>query len=346
MNPALSSYYHVSTRRKLRLIVILFIGLVLSLLLDLSTGPGHLSLAQVTSTLFNADKATEQFKLIVWDIRLPIALMAILIGASLAVAGAQMQTILSNPLAEPFTLGISYAASFGAAVSMIYGGDIFANPISTSLSAFLFSLFATAILLIFAQLRNASPQTMILIGIALLFSFNALLSLVQYGASDGQVSQIVFWMMGSLGRSDWNSVLICAIVLAICVPVFIYRSWALTAMRMGDERASSLGFNVKRIRLEILIAVSLLTATAVAFTGTIAFVGLVGPHIARMLVGEEQRFFMPLSIISGALLMSVTSIVSKSITPGIVYPVGIITSLIGIPFFLSLIIKSQRSRMP
>lgn len=345
MKKTLSEYYQKNQKRKLKLTLFLFSLLIFCLLLDLSTGPGNLSFVQVGKTLFTPSSASKQLELIIWEIRLPIALMAVLVGASLAVAGAQMQTILSNPLAEPFTLGISYAASFGAAISLIYGGELYENHISTSLSAFIFSLLATALLLLFAQFRNASSQTMILVGIALLFSFNALLSLVQYGASDGQVSQIVFWMMGSLGRSDWNSVMICALALALCLPIFIVRNWALTAMRMGDERALSLGFNVKRIRIEILIAVSLLTATAVAFTGTIAFVGLVGPHIARILVGEEQRFFMPLSMICGALLMSATSVVSKSITPGMVYPVGIITSLIGIPFFLSLIIKSQKPRL-
>jgi iron complex transport system permease protein len=154
--------------------------------------------------------------------------------------------------------------------------------------------------------------------------------------------QIVFWMMGSLSRASWEKVAICAVVLVVVVPFFLYRSWSLTALRLGDDRATALGIDVQKLRLHVLIGVTILAATAVSFVGTISFVGLVGPHIARLLVGEDQRFFLPMSIFAGALMMSLTSLVSKSVTPGVIYPVGIITSLIGIPFFVSLILSVRR----
>ncbi|MCV6615901.1 MAG: iron ABC transporter permease, partial [Cellvibrionaceae bacterium] len=266
------------------------------------------------------------------------------VGAMLGAAGAQMQTILNNPLADPFTLGISSAASLGAALAIVWGvdGSSLGSELLITLAAFVFSLLTTGALYFFARLRGASAESLVLIGIALLFTFNALLSLLQYTATDVQLSQIVFWMMGSLGRSDWSKVGICALILALVLPLFIYRSWALTAMRMGDDKAASLGIPVRRLRIEVLLAVSLLAATAVAFVGTIAFVGLVAPHLARLMLGEDQRFYLPGTIICGALLMSVASILSKTISSGVVYPVGIITSLIGIPFFISLILGNRR----
>ena len=183
---------------------------------------------------------------------------------------------------------------------------------------------------------------MVLVGIALMFSFNALLGLSQYGSTEVQLAQIVFWMMGSLARATWTKVGVCALVLAVVLPWFMARNWSLTALRMGDDKAAALGVQVARLRIEILVGVSLLAAVAVSFVGTIAFVGLVGPHIARMAVGEDQRFFLPFAAIASALLMSATSILSKTINPGVIYPIGMITSLIGIPFFVSLLLTVRR----
>ena len=184
---------------------------------------------------------------------------------------------------------------------------------------------------------------MVLVGIALMFTFNALLALMQYSASETELAQIIFWMMGSLSRANWTKVIICLGIIGMIIPYFIAHSWSLTALRMGDDKAESMGVNIKRLRVEIMIIVSILAATAVSFVGTIAFVGLVGPHIARMLVGEDQRFFLPLSAIASALIMSITSVLSKAITVGVIYPIGMITSLIGIPFFISLILAIKRN---
>jgi iron complex transport system permease protein len=327
----------------LSLLVVGGVCLLVAIFIDVATGPGHFTIQEVLDTLFNHSSAPPTLKIVVWDLRLPIACLAVLVGAMLSVAGAQMQTILNNPLADPFTLGISSAASFGAALAIVFGGDgpVLNSEMLVVASAFGFSLLTTMLLYLFTSFRGASAQTMVLVGIALLFTFNALLALLQYNASDVQLSQIIFWMMGSLGKADWTKVSICTVVFVLCLPVFLIRIWSLTAFRMGDDKAASLGVNVARIRIEVLLVVSLLAATAVAFVGTIAFVGLVGPHIARMLVGEDQRFFLPMSVVAGALLMSVTSILSKSMVEGVVYPVGIVTSLIGIPFFLGLVLRHK-----
>ncbi|HBQ35930.1 MAG TPA: iron-siderophore ABC transporter permease, partial [Rhodobacteraceae bacterium] len=275
------------------------------------------------------------------------AIMAVLVGAMLGVAGAEMQTILNNPLADPFTLGISSAAAFGASLGIVYRMNLVdfipgSGTILITANAFVMSLLASFILYAFTKIRGVTSETMVLVGIAMMFTFNAMLAMMQYGASENELAQIVFWMMGSLARATWLKILICLVILALTVPYFMKRNWALTALRMGDDKAASLGVNVKRLRIEMLIGISLLAATAVSFVGVVAFVGLVGPHIARMIVGEDQRYFLPLSAMASALIMSLTSIASKAITPGVIYPIGIITSLIGIPFFISLILAVRR----
>lgn len=344
MKDPLSNAYAKANKKRLVVILIALTLLLLSVLLDISNGPGGLEWQTVLKGLFDKDHVQSNIEMIVWNIRLPVALTAVLIGAMLAAAGAQMQTILNNPLADPFTLGISSAASFGAALPIVFNiglpGDF--EGVESSVSAFVFAITTTIILYWFTRAKDASAEVMVLVGIALLFAFNALLSIVQYAATDAQLSQIVFWMMGSLGRSSWVSVQVCCIVFVFSLAVFLRRAWPLTALRLGETKAESLGVNVGRLRVEILVLVSLLTATAVSFVGTIGFVGLVGPHIARMLVGEDQRFFLPMSVLCGALLMSLTSVISKTATPGVIYPVGMITSLIGIPFFISLILGVQK----
>lgn len=344
-HPNLTHYYQRQNRRKIRFIGLGLMAVLASLAFDLAIGPGTFNPGEVLQLFFAPDDLSKVTHTILVNIRLPVAIIAVLVGCMLSVSGAQMQTILNNPLAEPFTLGISSAASFGAAVVIILLSQVGTGLSATlwvTLSAFSFSMLTALFLFFFTRLRDASTESMILVGIALLFLFNALLGLMQFSATDVQLSQIVFWMMGSLSRANWHSVAICAAVLALSLPMFIYRAWALTTMRMGDEKAESLGVDTSRVRIEIFIFVSLLTATAVSFVGTIAFVGLVGPHIARLLVGEDQRYFIPMTMIAGALMMSLASVISKSIIFGVVYPIGIVTSLIGIPFFLFLLFNMKR----
>jgi len=262
----------------------------------------------------------------------------------LSAAGAQMQTILANPLASPFTLGISAAASFGAALAIVVGVPLI--PIAAGyvvpINAFIMALVATLFIHFISQARGVTVQTVVLLGIALVFTFNALLAFLQYLASEQALATVVFWTMGSLTKATWEKVGITALVVAIALPLFARHAWALTALRLGEDKAASFGVNVRYVRLETMLIVALLAAIPVSFVGTIGFVGLVGPHMARMIVGEDQRFFLPGSVLCGALLLSVTSIVSKSIIPGVIFPIGIITALVGVPFFFSLIISNMR----
>lgn len=339
--------YSAQVSRRIWILVIIGAMLVFSFLWDVAHGPGKFPLMMVIETLMDKSAHGIKMEVIIWDYRLPIAVTAVLVGSMLAVAGAEMQTILNNPLAEPFTLGVSSAASFGAAVAIIFGWSLVpgVGPLLVTINAFVFALLTCGILLLATRMKGVGSETMILFGIAIFFTFNALLAMTQYMASEDQLARIVFWMMGSLGRASWDKIALGTVLMVIVVPFCIVRTWQLTALRMGEETARSMGVDVGRLRVEILICVSLLAATAVAFVGTVGFVGLVGPHIARMLVGEDQRFFLPLSAMVGALVMSLTSILSKSITPGVIYPIGIITALIGVPVFISLIMSTRREKL-
>ena len=271
--------------------------------------------------------------------------MALVVGASLSVAGAQMQTILSNPLASPFTLGISAGASFGAALALAFGVAIIPTAIEyvVPINAFLMAMITAFLIHALSLRRGVTVETIVLLGIAMVFIFNSLMALIQFFASQEAVAAVVFWTMGSLTKATWPKFWIALGILAMVVPLLARHGWALTAMRLGDAKAESMGVKPRALRLEVLVLVSLLAAVAVAFVGTIGFIGLVGPHIARILLGEDQRFFLPGSALCGALILSVGSVISKIIIPGTIIPIGIITSLVGIPFFLFLVLNHKKA---
>lgn len=339
--------YGAHTRRRYLMLLAVTLGLLVSFVVDVATGPGGYSIVTVTQVLLDPYSHGARLKVIVWDYRLPVALTAVIVGGLLATAGAQMQTILNNPLAEPFTLGVSSAASFGASLAIVLGFSVIPaiGGLIVTLNAFVFALATCGFILLATRLKGVGSETMILFGIAIFFTFNALLALMQYMASEDQISRIVFWMMGSLGRASWEKIGLGALLLAVALPFGLMRTWAMTALRMGEATAESMGVDVARLRVEMLISISLMAATAVAFVGTVGFIGLVGPHIARLLVGEDQRFFLPLSTLIGALVLSLTSIISKSITPGVIYPIGIITALIGVPVFISIVLSTRREKL-
>ena len=338
------TYRRLVLRKRLILcaLAVLLLG---SVLLDLALGPARYSLSEVLGALLSPETATPQVRVVMWDIRLPVALMAVAVGAALSLAGAQMQTILNNPLASPFTLGLSAAASFGAAMGLAFGVALFplAAQYMVPLNAFIMAMLCALLIHFLSLRRGVSAETIVLLGIALVFTFNALLALVQFFATEQAVAAVVFWTMGSLTKATWPKLGVICLVILITLPIFAKRAWALTALRLGDDKAASFGINVRSLRFQTLIMVSLLAAFPVAFVGTIGFIGLVGPHIARMLIGEDQRFFLPASLLTGALILSASSVVSKTLIPGAIFPIGVVTSLIGVPFFISLILGGKKN---
>jgi iron complex transport system permease protein len=326
-------------------VLVVTVGLLLcTLITDILIGPAFLSVSEVISGIFTPGKVSSSTAIIIWDIRLPMTLMAMLVGMSLGVAGVHMQTILGNPLASPYTLGFSAAAGFGAALVILTGISLpFVPFLSIPLAAFVMCGVAAWLVYLFARVRGMSPEVMVLAGIATLFLFQSLQSLIQYLASPEVLQSIVFWLFGSLLKSSWSNVPIVAAIFILCTLAILPNIWQLTGLRLGDDRAQAVGVNVRKLRLKMFCVVALLTAGAVAFVGTIGFVGLVAPHIARMLVGEDQRVLLPMAALSGALILLGASILSKLVSPGGVVPIGIVTAVIGVPFLFGLILRSGRN---
>ncbi|TDV16372.1 FecCD family ABC transporter permease [Paraburkholderia caballeronis] len=338
----LRAYARVTRRRALSLVAVVAL-IVASLLFDLSSGPSGLPLATLLHTLFERASADPASSVIVWQIRLPYAVMALAVGAALGLSGAEMQTILNNPLASPYTLGVSAAAAFGASLAIVLDVAIpgVAQTWIVSANAFVFA-FASALLLdAVARWRGMSTAGVVLMGIALVFSFHALVELMQFIASADALQGLVFWTLGSLARADWPKIGVLVAALALALPLSMRNAWTLTALRLGEDRAASFGIDVRRLRLVTLLRVSVLSALAVSFVGTIGFVGLIAPHIARTLFGEDHRFYLPGSLLLGALMLSLASIASKLLVPGVLIPVGIVTALVGIPLFLAIVVRSQ-----
>ena len=342
---AASAYaaYRRRTARRVAMLLGLATLLLTVFLVALMVGPLGFSPAQVLGALFDADYDPWVANIVV-NLRLPPALLAVLVGGALSLAGVQMQTILDNPLAEPFTLGISAASALGAALAIVTGLVL---PVATGATlpivAMTAGLAASLAIAMVSRLPSVTNEMTILLGIALVFSCQALLALVQYRASTESLQQIVFWSMGSLMRATWPAVITVTAALAVATPVFWVNGWRLTAITLGEARAAAMGINVARVRSWTLVGVALLSALSVAFVGIIGFVGLVGPHMARGLVGEDQRFLVPASILAGATLLTGAHAASQVIVSGVAVPVGILTALVGVPVFLAIIFGRQRS---
>jgi iron complex transport system permease protein len=339
----LHSAYRSVLRKRLGISLLLGVAVLCCLVADIALGTTAFSLGDVVRAVFMPASVDPDTQVIVRELRLPFALMAVLVGVALSLAGAEMQTILNNPLASPFTLGVSSAASLGAALAIVLDLGIPGVPGSwlITVNAFIFA-FGSVLLLQAVASMTGGVQTLVLFGIALVFSFNAMVALLQYLASADALQQLVFWSMGSLNRASWPAVQTLGLVVLLVLPFSVRAAWQMTTLRLGEERAATLGIDVARLRFGALLRISLLAATAVAFVGTIGFIGLVGPHIARMLIGEDHRFFLPVSALVGALIMSLAAIVSKQLIPGVILPVGIVTALVGVPLFISLIFKQGR----
>lgn len=313
------------------------------LVADIASGAASLSWSDIWRVLTDPSSSGAVERFIVWQLRAPQALMALAVGAALGLAGAEMQTILDNPLASPFTLGVSSAAALGAAMSLALGIHIPVLPLqyAVAMNAFIMALLCCALLDRAASRLRIAEHGIVLLGIALVFGFNALLALIQLVSDATALQNLLYWMMGSLGNSDWAGVALLTTALLATGLASMRQAWALTAIRFGDERAGSFGLDTRRVRRWALLRVSLLAAAAVALVGVIGFVGLIAPHIARRLWGEDHRWYLPASACTGAIIMLAAAVCAKQLSSSIEIPVGIVTTLVGIPFFI-LVLSRRR----
>ena len=277
-----------------------------------------------------------------WAVRFPRTAMAIVVGASLALAGAVMQAIFGNPLAEPGVVGISAGGALGAALGIVLGLTVF-GPWTTAVLAFVGALAAT--LLVYAVSRaggRTEVVTLLLTGIAVNAFAGAGLAFLLFAADTGGREQIVFWQLGSLNGSRWPEAGIVAIVLVIAGGIAFARSRGYDLLALGERNARHLGVNVERLRFVSIVLVALLTGAAVAFAGIISFVGLVVPHLIRMLIGPTHRPLILCSALGGALLLVVSDVLARTVIVGADLPIGLLTSLIGGPFFFFLLYRQRR----
>lgn len=282
---------------------------------------------------------------IIWGTRLPISLFAILCGGVLAAGGAVMQSVLRNPLADPYTMGISSGASLGAALSIILGLSLvpgLSESVSLTVMAFVFALIPVTIILVMSRKHRVTPTKLVLIGVAVMYMFSAITSLLMVTASDETLSEVYSWMVGSLSGVKWSSLPIPLVVSVVCL-VLIYTQYRSINVSMSGNRCTrSMGVDPKKLTLRMMVLISLMTAAVVSYTGSIGFVGLVAPHIARIFVGSESKYLIPSSIAFGALFLLLANSIAK-VTSDFGLPVGVISALIGCPIFVLVLLRMRKN---
>ena len=278
---------------------------------------------------------------IIWELRFPRVLMAVIGGAALATAGALMQGCLGNPLVSPLTLGVASGAALGAAFAIVLGISIIPN-LAIVANAFLFSLAVVAIIIQLGNMRSVSAESYILVGIAITFISGAIVSTFTYFATDAQLSQLTHWSFGSLSRPSLSNVVWISAAIICLMPSAMKWAWDLNTLSLGgDDFAISSGVDPSSTRRNILVLSALMTSIVIAFTGLIGFVGLAAPHMSRLVIGNDYRKLIPCSAVFGSFLMLFADTVGRTIFAPVIIPVGIMLAIIGGPFFMYLLLQNR-----
>ena len=345
--------YHGYIWKKILFIILCAVGAFLISGVALTVGPYDISVLEsyrviwdvIVGTVTGADlsalKETSDYR-VIWEMRLPRIVTGVLTGFGLAAAGVVMQCILRNPLADPYTTGISSGASFGATLAIGLGISVAGMSVyAVAANAFLFSLIPTAIILFVSKMKGASPTTMVMAGIAVMYIFNAMTTMIKLWVDSDTLANIFVWSVGSIEIGSWDNIGIMFVFVLLASIAMMVMSRRLNVLSAGDESARSIGVDANRMRILALLVVSFITAGIVSFTGLIGFVGLVCPHIARIFVGSDVRYLLPASAFFGSALIMFADIVGRTVTESTLQ-VGVITAFIGGPLFLWLIIRQKR----
>jgi iron complex transport system permease protein len=324
--------------------LILFISLILLFIISFWLGRYGVSPAQVIQIFLSkvfpiTPTWPDIMETVIFDIRLPRILAAILIGAALATAGTSFQGLFRNPLVSPQILGVTSGAGFGAAMAIVISG----NPAIIQISAFGVAIAAVATSwLISSRVRGNPTLTLVLAGMAIGSLFSALTSLMQYMADpEDELPEIVFWLMGSLNSIYMKDLIPVAIIIIVGITVLMLIRWRINVLSMGEEEAKALGVNTTQLRAIIIVCASLITAAAVSISGMIGWVGLVMPHIGRMLVGPCNKKLLPVSALLGGIYMLLIDNICRTAL-SVEIPIGILTAIVGVPFFLYLIRRGKQ----
>ena len=342
-------------KRKLRntIVIVIMVAAVIALSIAcLFVGSSKMTFRDALDALLGGGTSAQSR--IIWKIRVPRVLAAVIAGAGLSVAGLVMQTTLNTAMASPSTLGVSNAAVFGANLSIIAfaGGflstgnniqnfDVGANPYATSLLAFGFSALSILLILGLCTVRSFSPNVVVLTGMAIASVWTAATTILQFYATDVGLSAAVVWSFGDLGRATYRTDAIMAIVVAAGAVFFMLMSWNYNALLSGEATAKTMGINVEGLRFVSLLLASVITAACVSFLGVIGFVGIICPHVTKKLLGQDHRVTLPVSCLMGSLLLLLADTLSRSMGSGSALPVGAITSLLGAPFFIAIIFSRK-----
>lgn len=340
--------YHKNTLKKLSFIIACIVVAILAAGYAMTVGDYHVGFWETYRVVFkhimgDVTSDIETADYIIWEWRLPRICTGLLAGAGLGAAGAVMQSILRNPLADPYTTGISSGASFGATLAIGLGITVANGAYAIVAGAFIFSLIPMTVIIIVSKMKGASPTTMIMAGIAIMYIFNAMTTMIKLWVSPDKLSEIFAWSVGSIDGATWTQVYTLLSLVTVGYLILQLLARRLNVLSTGDESSRSIGVDANKLRIICLLVVSFLTAGVVSFTGLIGFIGLVSPHISRLVIGSDNRFLIPASAAFGAALLTVADVIGRTIIAPTVIQVGVITAFIGGPMFLYLIIKQKKA---
>ena len=347
----LKQEYKNENKKKILLIVSVVFIMLVSAYVFTTLGMKNISTMQTlvaiskafSGTLDNGTDAASNK--VIMLLRLPRIALAMLAGIGLAVSGAVMQSLTRNYLVSPFTLGISSAAAFGASMSIVFGvGVFFQSEVGMISCAFIASCICGCIVYGISRYIGLNPSSIVLVGISLNYLFSAMTATIEFFAKEHKLEAVVQWTFGSFNRATWDSVLITFIVITLGLSILIIYSLKLNVMATNsDEMAKSLGININKARIVCGMTAILLTATIISFTGVIGFVGLIAPHIARLIIGDNHLYYLPFASVLGGVLLLFSDMIGKFILYPVNIPVGIVISFLGVPLFIHLILMKRRS---
>lgn len=330
----LTQHYFTHSRKRWWWVLLLVAAIILVGVFAMRFGAYPIALGEWVQVLLGQGEATTSVA--IWRIRMPRMVGALVCGWALALSGMSIQTLLKNPLASPSTIGISQGAAFGAAAAIVL---LQAEMYVVTLLAFAGAFSASLVILLLSSLRKLSSEAVVLSGVALSSLFTSGTILLQFVADDTELAMVVFWTFGDIARASWGEIGFMLIIAAAASGFIYAKRWDLNAMVSGEEAAEGLGVNVRRTRSTGVVAVALVAAVSTAFFGVIAFVGLIAPHIARRIVGADHRFSIPFSALVGALLLLTSDTIGRVIIGSGSLPVGVVTSCLGAPMFLYLLMR-------
>ena len=338
------SRYRGYILRKIVFIVLCFVIMFICISIAVTIGASNIGFWETYEILWRhlTGNVVDTYKdYIVVKLRMPSILTATVAGAGLAVCGVAMQSTLKNPLADPYTTGVSSGAGFGASVALALNMMIVPGEYGLVFNAFIFALIPTAAIALVSKFKNASPTTMIMAGIAIMYIFNACTTLVKLWADNETLSAIYRWQVGTVSGTNYEEITVMAAFVLAGTAVIWFLSRKINLLSTGDENAKAMGVNAEQLRIICLIIVALVSASVVSFTGLIGFIGLVAPHIVRIFIGADNRYLVPASAAFGAALLVFSYAVSVWLIHPITLQVGVVTSFLGGPLFLWLIIRKQ-----